>query len=91
MNIKTLAFEVKTINSGSSVSSLGTSKNSNQNPTSSSFMQQMEDRLRARAGNPTYSKESESDVKPAVSQNNQSLGKGISLDDVNKIIAEFKF
>ncbi len=91
MNIKTLAFEVKTINSGSSVSSLGTSKNSNQNPTSSSFMQQIEDRLRARAGNPTYSKESESDVKPAVSQNNQSLGKGISLDDVNKIIAEFKF
>ena len=54
-------------------------------------MQQIEDRLRARAGNPTYSKTSEIEVKPTNSQNNPNLGKGISLDDVNKIISEFKF
>ena len=90
MNIKTLAFETNPVNVGNSTTSLGTSSNFNVKSEASpgSFMQQIEDRLRARAGNVSvnpnkssggsYNKESKS-----------QFGKGISEKEIQKIIEEF--
>ncbi len=87
LNIKTLAFEMNPINNGKSVTSLENTKSGFIVGGNSQFMEQIEDRLRARAGNPR------SDFNPKSNnvKNNETLGSGISLDEVNKIINGFKF
>jgi acetaldehyde dehydrogenase (acetylating) len=90
MHVKTLAFEVNPVNKGGAVNSLGTSQVGPSFGGDGSFIQQIEDRLRARAGNPVILKEN---VKIAGSfrKNSEShkLGSGISESEVEKIIREF--
>lgn len=93
MNIKTLAFETNPINKGSSVNSLGSSQVGNSFSSEGSFIKQIEDRLRARAGNPVINK-FDSNVQPSYKSENRKMsgktfGNGISESDVQKIIKEF--
>jgi acetaldehyde dehydrogenase (acetylating) len=84
INYKTLAFETNPINQGKSVSSFeGTS--AKLSSSSSSFMEQIEDRLRARAGNPP----AESFKNNPSKQKEVVLGTGISESEIKRIIKEF--
>jgi acetaldehyde dehydrogenase (acetylating) len=86
LNIKTLAFETNPLNQGKSLSSLENTKSGFIAGGNKGFIEQIEDRLRARAGNPL----SEYNPKNNSTQNNNKIGSGISLDEVNKIINSFK-
>lgn len=86
MNIKTLAFETNPVNTGNTITSFQTSS------TSGSYMQQIEDRLRARAGNPSVNLSHEP-VKPEKQDGVKKggvYGAGLSREDIDKIINEFK-
>lgn len=89
MNIKTLAFETSPLNEGYSVNSFDDKSTVlNKESGKSSYMQQIEERLLARAGNPkvvhaTEQSKGNCDKKGV-------LGSGISLSDVDKLIREFK-
>ncbi len=94
MNIKSLAFETNPINKGTSISAFATtavSYTSSDRPESS-FMHEIEERLRARAGNPSFNKKETKHPgterikpgKPTV------LGNGITEEEVKRIITEFK-
>jgi acetaldehyde dehydrogenase (acetylating) len=90
MNIKTLAFETNPVNAGNSVNSFGSDgKFSMKNETTpGSFMQQIEDRLRARAGNvslPSF----KSEPKEKSNGSKSKFGSGISENDIQRIIKEF--
>ena len=96
MNIKALAFETNPVNPGNSVTSFKMQKEFG---GKSSFMMEIEERLRARAGNPHF-KEKTSSVrkeeirKPEIkseSKNPVKFGEGISKDSVDKVIREFRF
>lgn len=88
INYKTLAFETNPVNPGNSVSSFeGTYSNSSS--TSSSFMEQIEDRLRARAGNPPSGNFDNNNEKKAEVKKGVILGAGISEPEIQKIIKEF--
>ncbi len=91
MNIKTLAFEVNPINNGHSYSSFeGSTLTGNFNGSESSFIESIEERLRARAGNPIIKNFSASqNSKPNKNNGGKVLGSGISEDEINKIIKEF--
>lgn len=93
MNIKTLAFEVNPINSGSSVNSLSNSQVGGSFSGEGSFIKQIEDRLRARAGNPVFNNVNGSGNKTTSKSTNsagKSLGNGISESEVKKLIREFR-
>lgn len=60
MNIKTLAFETNPINKGNSINSFGSSKVGNSYTSSGNFINEIEERLRARAGNPVVNFQSTS-------------------------------
>jgi acetaldehyde dehydrogenase (acetylating) len=91
MNVKTLAFETRPVNSGASVSSfdLPSSLSISGATSEGSFTKQIEERLRARAGNPVtnplgnVSRKSGNVTKEAV------FGAGISEEEIQKIIKEF--
>ncbi len=90
MNIKTLAFETNPINKGNSVNSLSNTKivSKVSNNSSGSYLEQIEERLLARAGNPVVnpfntSKFTRTNSKPKV------YGEGISETEIEKIIKEF--
>ncbi len=93
MNVKTLAFEVNPINKGNSVNSLGRDMKVNNVPTNMNkggFLQQIEERLRQRAGNPNVSGfEPTQKQKPIVEKQKGQFGSGISSDEIDKIIREF--
>lgn len=90
MNIKTLAFELNPINSGQSVSSFeGTISNSAKSGDSG-FMAQIEERLLARAGNPTVKFAGQKKTTQAGKPSGKTLGSGISEAEIEKIIKEFK-
>ncbi len=89
MNIKTLAFETNPINKGSAVNSLGSSQVGPAFSGEGSFMQQIEDRLRARAGNPVVHASKFNTSSSIEKKNKVSLGSGITESEVNKIIKEF--
>ena len=90
MNVKTLAFEVNPVNKGASVNSLGSSQVGSSFSGDGSFIQQIEDRLRARAGNPAVIKNSASNFNiEKSSKTENALGTGISESEVQKIIREF--
>lgn len=88
MNIKTLAFEVNPVNSGAVVTSLDKFENRSTVKSSGSFVDQIEDRLRARAGNPrvTFQQSSNS----LISTGKKAYGDGISEEEIRKIIKEFQ-
>ena len=91
MNIKTLAFETNPINKGGSVNSLGSSQVGPAFGGEGSFIQQIEDRLRARAGNPSIIKENAKNMGSFnKGSKEEKLGSGISESDIQRIIKEFK-
>jgi hypothetical protein len=58
-----------------------------QNNISSGFMEEIENRLKARAGNPPS--QTKVDKQNPVKEEKPKFGKGISETDINKIIREF--
>lgn len=96
MNIKALAFETNPVNEGKTVTSFRIQKELG---GKSSFMMEIEDRLRARAGNPSFKDkqvtkpvpEKKITEKKEEPKTPAKFGEGISKDSVDKIIREFKF
>ncbi len=86
MNIKTLAFETNPVSEGSAVSALDYSVKFNPATNHQGFMHQIEERLRARAGNPKFEKISK---KNSASAENEKFGTGITTEQIEKIIKEF--
>ncbi len=90
MNIKTLAFETHPVNQGNCVTSFGSDSNISfrSEATPGSFMQQIEERLRARAGNvnvtPFQNKKYENN-----NGGKSKFGTGISESEIQKIINQF--
>lgn len=91
MNIKTLAFEVRPVNSGNSVSSfdLPSSLSSSGATSEGNFTKQIEERLRARAGNPASNPLGDISRKSKSPAKDTLLGAGISEAEIQKIIKEF--
>jgi len=93
MNIKSLAFETYPVNKGESVASFSTQELIHTSDKQSSFMKEIEERLKARAGNrpikdsylPYKEQQQKKDGKKEV------YGTGISKDEVDRIIREFRF
>ncbi|MBK7104209.1 MAG: aldehyde dehydrogenase family protein [Ignavibacteriae bacterium] len=91
MNIKTLAFETNPINKGNSINSFGSSKINNTFSPTGNFINEIEERLRARAGNPVVNFQT-SQNKFSTQKNipdKKNYGSGISEEEINKIIREF--
>lgn len=90
MNIKTLAFESNPVNPGKSVNSFGSEGKFNlqSETTPGSFMQQIEERLRARAGNVKY-EQAKSPTPKKDTNSGSKFGSGISENEIQKIIEEF--
>lgn len=92
MNIKSLAFETNPINSGESVSSFTMPDLSHDNKQSS-FMKEIEERLKARAGNMPL-KDSYLPFKEQQKKQEDkkvTMGSGTTKTEVDKIIEEFNF
>lgn len=91
MNIKTLAFEVRPVNSGASVSSfdLPASLSTSGATSEGNFTKQIEERLRARAGNPASNPLGDISRKSNSPAKDTMLGAGISEAEIQKIIKEF--
>jgi acetaldehyde dehydrogenase (acetylating) len=97
MNIKALAFETSPVNPGQSVTSFKTQMELG---GKSSFMMEIEERLRARAGNPKFEGKQAVQPKPEriISPQKKEepkppaqLGEGIAKEAVDKIIRDFKY
>ena len=96
MNIKALAFETNPVNQGKVVTSFKVQKELG---GKSSFMMEIEERLRARAGNPHFEDKPISPVKKVIPvpefkkemKTSAKLGEGITKESVDKIIREFRF
>jgi acetaldehyde dehydrogenase (acetylating) len=97
MNIKALAFETSPVNPGQSVTSFKTQMELG---GKSSFMMEIEERLRARAGNPKFEGKQvvqpkhERIISPQKKEEPKApakLGEGIDKDVVDKIIRDFKY
>ncbi len=95
MNIKSLAFETNPINHGQTVSSFKPSANISAPIEKGNFMQAIEERLKARAGNFPL-KDSYLPKKTTTSAEDQFkqkksiiYGSGLTEDEVNKIIKDF--
>lgn len=84
MNLKALAFETNPVNNGNAVASMSNEQTSN-------VMQNIEERLRARAGNPPLNQSYSIEKKNQPAAKAGAFGSGISEAEVNKIISEFKF
>ncbi|NMB82333.1 MAG: acetaldehyde dehydrogenase, partial [Ignavibacteria bacterium] len=91
MNIKTLAFETRPVNSGTAVSSfdLPSSLNLSGAKSDGSFTKQIEERLRARAGNPVTNPLGNLSKKVTSSTKDHVLGSGITEEEIQKIIKDF--
>ncbi len=86
MNIKTLAFEVRPVNNGNSLNSfdLPNYVNPQISQSEGNFTKIIEERLRARAGNPTSTFKKSNGTKSEI-----VLGSGITEEEIQKIIKEF--
>lgn len=96
LNYKKLAFEVNPINqdSGGSLNSFSGSSHISQSPSdknATNWIQEVEERMRTRAGNPPI-KESYTYKKGEIPQPKYGkiLGTGISEEEIDKIVKEFK-
>lgn len=92
MNVKTLAFEVRPVNQGNAVNSfdLPNSIPSKSYQPEGNFTKIIEERLRARAGNPSSNPLGAINKKNNGSHKETVLGTGISEEEIQKIIREFK-
>ncbi len=97
MNIKSLAFETNPINKGNSITSLNGNKTPGFQISSSSkesFMQEIEERLKARAGNPpvkeVYSNPKTSSESVRQSSGGKIYGSGLSKEQLDKLIEQFE-
>jgi len=90
MNVKTLAFETNPINHGTTVSAFEEyAKLTNEKiDAPGSFTSRIEERLRARAGNPPANP-FEVFKKQQPDKKEKTLGTGITEDEIQKIIREF--
>lgn len=89
MNIKTLAFETNPMNPGSSISSYTGEISSFHAKSETGFLTEIENRLIARAGNPTYKPVSIEKTKSEKPEQ-KKYGESISKKDIDRIIKEFK-
>ena len=91
MNVKTLAFEVRPVNPGNCVSSfdLPSDMNIKSSYQEGNFTKQIEERLRARAGNPSTNPLGNVSRKSISERQSALLGSGISEEEIQKIIREF--
>ena len=90
LNIKTLAFESTVVNSGDCISSFGGSTPGvKKSYSQTSFVDQIEERLRARAGNPVLSSATSKSAEKVTPVKERAYGSGISEDEIQKIIKEF--
>lgn len=95
MNIKSLAFETSPINKGNSITSFSKTKTAKTFSQSSSFMKDIEDRLKARAGNRVINesftslpkKETQTITK---SEKDVKYGTDISKSEVDRIMRDFR-
>lgn len=88
MNIKTLAFETNPLNPASSVSSLDQNIKFSDRSSEGNFIEKIEERLRARAGNPKFSKGIPS--KNSYSNDTDKIyGESISKSEIDEIIRRF--
>lgn len=95
MNIKSLAFETEPINKGQSVTSFSKTKSAKTFSSSGSFMKEIEERLKARAGNKIISEPFKPQAKketPVVQtfEKDVKYGTGISKSEVDRIIRDFR-
>lgn len=81
MNIKYLAFETNPVNSGSTLSGFNASSNIG------SVIGEIEDRLRARAGNPPVFTQKSLETKD---KQKGQLGSGITEEEILKIVKDFR-
>ena len=90
MNVKTLAFETRPVNPGSCVTSfdLPSDMNVKSSYQEGNFTKQIEERLRARAGNPSTNPLGNVSRKSVSEKHNAILGTGISEDEIQKIIKQ---
>lgn len=94
MNVKTLAFETNPVNAGNCITGFENAMPNVYSATkgTSSFMHEIEERLRARAGNPVSnsaaSLSSNTDEQKSTDKN-KIFGSGISEMEIQKIITEF--
>ena len=95
INIKSLAFETRTINDGKTVKGFDVQKSKF---VSDPFMKDIEERLKARAGNPPLKDSYQYNIeKPQISKDDHpkpkshvQFGKGITEEEILRIIDEFK-
>lgn len=98
MNVKTLAFETNPVNNGACLNSYDSSVTvpgssfgsfSSGNTGTTSFTKEIEDRLRARAGNPSV----DPFTKPASKEAKKggTYGNGITEDEIQKILKDFNY
>ncbi len=96
MNIKSLAFETNPINHGQTVSSFKSSPSNSQAAPQDNFMKEIEERLKARAGNfplkDSYLPKKEFKVEEQSSkpQKTKTFGSGIKEEEIQKIMKEFR-
>ncbi len=91
LNIKTLAFETNPINKGNTINSFdgyAPSQTSSVNQ-SGSYLQEIEERLKARAGNPVVEPFTNKANDSSSAKEEPKLGSGISKSEIDKIIREF--
>jgi acetaldehyde dehydrogenase (acetylating) len=91
MNVKTLAFETRPVNPGVALSSfdLPSSLSLSGAKTDGNFTKQIEERLRARAGNPVTNPLGNVSRKSVGTTKENVLGSGVSEEEIQKIIKEF--
>ncbi len=94
INVKHLAFEVNPINKGECISSFDLPEARRHSDSSSSFMKEIEERLIARAGNPSvgeFHRTPKEEVKKEEKkvEKGKIYGGGISEEDIKKIINNF--
>ena len=91
MNVKTLAFEVRPVNQGNAVNTfdLPQTFGTKTAQPEGNFTKMIEERLRARAGNPSTNPLGNISRKSSSSGKDVVLGTGISEDEIQKIIKEF--
>ena len=96
MNIKSLAFETNPVNHGQTVSSFKPSVNIPSASAKGNFMEEIEERLKARAGNfplkDSYLPKKEfAKVEEPIRQTKTKIyGSGLTENEVNKIIRDFE-
>jgi acetaldehyde dehydrogenase (acetylating) len=90
MNVKTLAFETRPVNPGNCVTSFDLQGSNLKNSyTEGNFTKQIEERLRARAGNPTFKPTGKVGGDTTKVKSETVYGSGITEEEIKKIIKEF--